>query len=517
MSSLSRSGTWKLSSPKLGATSAMGDVGSIEGPSSTAHTDLLDAALPDSTNLMVERYSKYLSLVKNLESFTDNYLVVLSASTKNHEKLKSKNATEQIPNFESHPGSDVPVSGSTAAVKRAETQDDVVMDVNNFMEALRMKIDFLHTNSQEAESAIKTQVLPEFKKLQEQILTRQKDFIQMSTKEQKELKKLTSASSKEMAKLDDSIQAFEITAERGKVDYHRDPYLINRALLYHAEGQVQKENAHIDFLESNELTLKILESQIMEILKKIFNTLSNILSNYYGSQVNVFQELNTKLSSIPNDLEWEKFKQKNADHLVLSSSTDPGIENAMDQLSLNGVSTGLSKPVFEPAKNSLKRDIDAITYKNKDHQATSPILEGILMKKGGHLSKKYTSAYYVITRSRYLLEFPSRAVDSYQPSLILYLPECFLKDENKDGKFKFIVQGKDISSMLIKTKKNYTFKASSSDEYLTWFNVISEVSGLMHTNAEIRTASLIKSDDEITDDESSTTTAPAPAPATATL
>ncbi|GME77147.1 unnamed protein product [Ambrosiozyma monospora] len=53
----------------------------------------------------------------------------------------------------------------------------------------------------------------------------------------------------------------------------------------------------------------------------------------------------------------------------------------------------------------------------------------------------------------------------------------------KDDANTFIIYGKDATGVL-KTRKNNVFKTQSSDEYMVWYNVISEVSGLMMSNAD---------------------------------
>ncbi|GMF03372.1 unnamed protein product [Ambrosiozyma monospora] len=210
-----------------------------------------------------------------------------------------------------------------------------------------------------------------------------------------------------------------------------------------------------------------MESQIFEICKKIFNDMSSLLSNYYGDSINVFADLNGKLGSIPNGLEWKKFIDANKEKLISSKAEDGMLESNLDSLSLKTPNAAeLVIPTYKPGRNSLKRDVKDITFANDSHQATLPILEGVLSKKEGTLSKKYVSYYYVITRAKYLLEFQSRSAESYQPTLVLYLPECMLKPPGKkDDANTFIIYGKDATGVL-KTRKNNIFKTQSSDEYM---------------------------------------------------
>ncbi|OWB57727.1 hypothetical protein B5S28_g3696 [[Candida] boidinii] len=498
-SGLNRSGTWKLS-PR-----ASMDVAEKGGDSLPA-SSLMNDSLPDSAGILANRYDKYLSLVSNIESFISSYLGIISSNSKGHEKVKKTLYNSASPQFEVNPSGNSPVSGSVGA-NGSNTTENEETGVNGFIDALRKTIDDNQNRSIETEDKIKTQILPELHKLNEEITTRRKEFVTQSSKEEKELKKLHQITSKEISKLSSSIGSYDNSNK--KVDYHDDPYLLKRSILHHGEIQIKKENLHLDFLESSENTIKILENQIIVIIKKVFNSFSQLVCDYYGNKVNSFNDLTLVLNSIPDNYEWNNFQEKNKDLLISSGSSPSSLTNnaqlasSIDNLTINDTAK------FTASSNKYKRDIKDITFPNDNHTSTAPILEGLLLKREGTLNKKYNSYYYVITKSRYLLEFQSRSMkESHHPSVILYLPDCLLGSPSSptSGHFKFILQGKDLSQVLIKTKKKYHFQASSYDEMLTWYNIISEVSGLMHSNEELRNASLIRSDDE--DEDVSSGTAP---------
>lgn len=71
---------------------------------------------------------------------------------------------------------------------------------------------------------------------------------------------------------------------------------------------------------------------------------------------------------------------------------------------------------------------------------------------------------------------------------MLYLPECSLKSLNgpDNSKFKIEVSGKDATQAISVIKSTLILKTSTYDEMKTWFNVLSEVSGLMQTQEESR-------------------------------
>ncbi|OWB85520.1 hypothetical protein B5S33_g4188 [[Candida] boidinii] len=497
-SGLNRSGTWKIS-PRSSMDAP------DKGGDALSSSSLMNDSLPDSAGLLANRYDKYLSLVTNIESFISSYSGIISSNSKGHEKVKKTLYNSASPQFEVNPNGNSPVSGSVGA-NGSNTAEDEEKGINGFIDALRRTIDENQNRSVETEAKIKTQILPELQKLSEEISTRRKEFVLQSNKEDKELKKLHQTTSKEISKLSSSIGSYDNSNKR--IDYHDDPYLLKRSILHHGEIQIKKENLHLDFLENSENTIKILENQIIVIIKKVFNSFSQLVCDFYGNKVNSFNDLTLFLNSIPDNYEWNNFQEKNKDLLISSGSSPSSVSNAQLTSSIDNLTLSDTNK-FTASSNKYKRDIKDITFPNDTHSATSPILEGLLLKREGTLNKKYNSYYYVITKSRYLLEFQSRSMkESHHPSLILYLPDCLLGSPASptSGHFKFVLQGKDLSQVLIKTKKKYNFQASSYDEMLTWYNIIAEVSGLMHSNEELRNASLIRSDDE--DEEVSSGTAP---------
>ncbi|CDK27244.1 unnamed protein product [Kuraishia capsulata CBS 1993] len=528
--SLSRSGTWRLSSPPpANRVQPVSPTGVEAEEGGGAQTPLLDDSQPDSTELVARRYDKYIALLTSVENFTDNYLSLIAINVKQYEKIIKNLQSNVSPQFEVSPGADAPVSGSVAGsgYKQAVAGEGVYspagagaapgaheqlgpVGLNEFLEALKVRTDMNHSAAVELDSTIRTQVLPEFKRIISEIQSRKKEFLSASQKEVKELKKLHGTTSKELAKLQNSVSSFDSSYSSSvgpKIDYRSDPYIIKRSVLHHGHEQLNKENSHFDFLESNEITLGIMEKQIVEILKKIFNNFSVSITNYLGKGINTFDDLNNQLAAIPVDYEWERFKERNAQSLI-SGEADPDSVKIDNDLSDVTSKLSLTTARFEITKNPYKRTLSDVVFPNQTHTATEPILEGVLLRREGKITKKYKSYYYVITRTRYLFEFQSRSFkDSHHPSLVMFLPECLVGNPSApgDGKFKFTVQGKDISQLVSMTKKTVSFKASSYEEMLTWYNVISEVSGLMYTNEEMKSAAMAQITPDKSDDEEDVT------------
>ncbi|QPG76504.1 hypothetical protein FOA43_003893 [Brettanomyces nanus] len=474
--------------------------------------DLLDPKTPNSTNLLDARYDKYLQLITIIQRFADGYLKMASANVKMNDQLSKSTLGKDLPNFEASPEGMSAVSGSAVANKTASAvesdaasptfssevsvpEEDI--DINVFVYSLRRNITALYNSSIALERQIEDEILPPVKKLYSEVDSRKKDFISESGKFEKEVSHSRANSSKDIKKLGESILGFN--SERSKIDYKRDPYIIKRGLMKDAISQVQIENEYIDFLENNERAMKVLEAQIMAILKDSFSKITSAACAYYGKKTNAFQNISNVLNAVPIDKEWYNFAAKNSKYLTISRSTDSADAELTQSLGVASLDS-LVKAGSSQHSNTLKRNYQDVEFTGKNDPSTSPTLEGNLSKREGTLKKKYSSYYFVITRSKFLLELPTESLDTASPSLVLYLPECLLLNIKQDGKFRFSLKGKDVSNILKVRKKTYTFKASSNDEFLTWYNVISEMTGLMSLQEESRRSPDSGSPDETDND-----------------
>lgn len=162
----------------------------------------------------------------------------------------------------------------------------------------------------------------------------------------------------------------------------------------------------------------------------------------------------------------------------LNSNTE-SLSKTMSNLSVTSNKTNFSTNAI--TNNPYKRNTENITFRNYQHPSTRPLLEGVLARKESTLglASKYNSYYFVITPSHYFYGFPSRSIDSFQPNLVLYIPECEtkIKNDSSNGEFTFILRGKNLLSIVPKPKKKYVFKASSSQDFNTWWSVISQDGG----------------------------------------
>lgn len=434
-------------------------------------TALLDSVPVDNSNLLIQRYDKWIGLLNSLSVFVEEYLGLIKSGGRHYEKINKFLINTMIPQFDveystgtssqsaSLPNAEVASPTPNTAVKPTETGPVFTVDgINQWFDSIKYNMDLNWKKFQEIEQSIKVNISPEFKRTIDEINQKKKYLTTEQLKEIKELRKLNSISAKEVGKLTNATQVYTTsTAATYKIDYKNDPYFCNRSVLYNADIQIQKENLYIDFLTNNEQSFEIYEKQLVDIVKKIFNNLNNLNMDLAKQQQQSFQLLNDQIISIPNDAEWKKFADLNSKQLIQG--------------------------------NPYKRSLQGVTFPNEDHVSIEPILEGLLARKEGKLKKNYSTYYYVITKTRYLYEFQSRSFkDSPTPSLIFYLPHSFIGKPSgpQDQKFKFVLTGKDHTNLVNITKKTITLRLSNYEEMMTWYNVLSEVSGQMIENEESR-------------------------------
>ncbi|ANZ77440.1 BA75_05007T0 [Komagataella pastoris] len=432
-------------------------------------SSLVDNVYLDSSDLIVARYDKWILAVTFFENFFARYDSILSNTAKDYSKLVKHFSTDTLPQFEVSPSSNN--AGAVYGSVNSEADPNrKITGVNSFIELLKFRSSEDQGKLAGLETSIKEQILPEFKKFSSDLSTKKKDLAVEAGKHRKELKKLGLHLSSSISKLQHSIQVFESASGTGKMDYKNDPYMLKRSVSLHGTELIAKEHNHIDFLKREELSLMTQEKRSLEFIQLIFADVANRIAAADAIFPSSFDSLTKTLSSIDLEYEWKQFSEVNKQKLV-------SVEDNEDVSAANA------------SADQKKRSLNDLSFPNDHHPATEPILEGVLQRKEGKVNKKYVSSYYVITKTRYLYEFESNSPkNSTQPNTVLYLPECSLKSLNgpDNSKFKIEVSGKDATQAISVIKSTLILKTSTYDEMKTWFNVLSEVSGLMQTQEESR-------------------------------
>ena len=482
--------------------------GTAPTPATAAGTsDLLSYQFPDSTNLVIERYHKYIKLIHSIENFAEGYRLIAASTVKQYESL-NKSVTTGMPNFEVSGDEEdsTRVSGSAKLTGSAQPEAGVdgssissadagsPADLNTFLVVMRRKLGDGYTRSMDFQTKVQTQILPELKQLEAEIEKKQKEYSSFSHAEEKDLSQLRSGSAKLTQTLDSAVQEFERGMQtKNRSDYKKDPYLVKKNLLRDAALQVKAENNRIEFLASSETALRASEARILLELRRLFDLLTQFIDYSYGGTVQSFDTLRDVLNRVPEDLEWSNFVSRNRQYLITANATDDTVSNPMSNLSISSSPVSAKGNYAQAAVlgNSFKRNLENVTFRNNTHPSTRPVLEGVLARKETTLglAGKYNSYYFVISPAGYFYGFPSRSIDSFQPNLVLYIPECETKiRDSSRGQFSFSLRGKDLSNLVPMPKKKYVFKASSAEDFDTWWKAISNYGG------QIQSPSALSSD-----------------------
>ncbi|KAG7816418.1 hypothetical protein KL909_005407 [Ogataea angusta] len=428
---------------------------------------LTTSPIRNSLPLISERLEKYRRLVLSLEAYIHDHLSIVTTSIKSHERLRKSTSIDSVVRFESDPEGSAPVIEASKN-ERTESNDDI----NSFFRLLQDQTESLIKQMGLAETTMRSQVIPQLKGLQSSISSKQKEFSHLCHKHEKEYKLALQQTTKELEHFELSITKSEMLPENAKLDFRHDPYFNKKVLLFQADTQLQSEQKYSNFIRKSEADLKLVEIQTTQELKQIFELFSSSLIHLHGDYCNTFQTLNTHFQSIPDDLEWSRFLK--VYDMKLSSVHED----------LHDSSSASSNRNHIPERQA--RNLETVTFPNRHHFSTIPILEGVLSRKDGKLSSKMSSYYYAITKNRFFFEFDSRLCSNTQPNHVFFLPECTLKDLVDSGPYRFKLRGKDLSSAFIKSSKTLVLEASSEDELKTWYNVLSELTGLMYSSQEYR-------------------------------
>jgi len=394
-----------------------------------SRTDSFSAEIRDPTNLLLTRLDGWRHAVNLLQEYTDGLLSLQKANT--HGLEKSKKVVSDAPRFDHHSenqtNSDtVPTSGVAAA-----------------FEEIRLSTDHLLNHSMQVEEELKSVVSAQLETLKGDIDKHYKSLKGPGLKAQKEVEKSRTNTHRAVDTLGQHLSSF---STYGKADVKHEPYLAHRLALNALGDQVLKENSNANALASSQANLESLEQHIIQVIQQATTVLKNIMTSYYEDKTGSLSAIATKFSNVSPEHEWQLFSQTNQDQLI--------------------------------PQDAAQRDSELIAFPNRDHEATVPILEGILELKSGKLVKTYSSGYFVLTPTKFLHKFKSADyLQDPEPEFSLYLPDCVVGYAVQEkAKFKFTISGKD-SQKAITTKHKFSFRAGTSKELAAWHEAIGRVAG----------------------------------------
>lgn len=394
------------------------------------------------TQKLLSRLESWVQVVDLIDNYVDSHITIQKHITQGLEKARK--AVADAPRFNYSVA-----SATITEVEEEETAPETpTVGIAESFESLRTTTDSLINKSLETEQSLKTSVLPQLSTLKGDIEKHIKGLKGNGVKNAKDIEKARSLTQASIEQLGQYVSSFAINTNH-KLDYKNDPYVLHRNVLNALEDQVAKENNQIDALISVEKNLETLEVHILQVIQQAVTLLDTALSSYSNLKVDSYHNIAATFNAIPSGFEWDKFINNPNSEIV--------------------------------AYNTPKRQIDNIYFTNSDAVSVKPVLEGILQRKEGKLLKSYSSSYYVLTPSRFLLQYSSQDhVQNPTPDFAIYIPDAQVGEmsSRSSGKNKFVIQAKDTSRTIGIGHKNYAFKTNTYDELVAWHDAITGKKGV---------------------------------------
>jgi len=404
---------------------------SANAPTATLPTHTVvdnDDLIPDedsseATKLFLERLQAWKHACGYLEDYVSATERLVASDSKEYEKIfKTVNQPlKEAHHFDSNPGG-----------------------IAGLFDTLRTNTQGLSNSTADTAKTLKSSVLPIFERLHAEIKSKSKELNKSAGKGAKAVDKARSATQKHVELLGQHSANFESNATGLKA--HEDPYVTHRQIYHRLHKQVVEENSNRDDMLSVQNSFATFEAHVLQTFQQglaqfdqVLATQANQARTHYGAVVGAAQQ-------IPPQHEWNGFLHRNSNTLI-----DP---------------------------SAPKRTVESIGFANQDHKSTKPLIAGALERKG-KVFKRYESAYWVVTPSKYLHEY--KTDDDFAkdptPENSLYLPDC-LVGAVEDTRFN--VRGK--SSGMLATTREYSFKAHSPEIAKQWRDVIASVAGVSNND-----------------------------------
>lgn len=321
--------------------------------------------------------------------------------------------------------------------------------VQALFENLRANTNALSNSHLETGKSLKSGVVPQLERLHAEIKSKAKEVTSGATKGTKAVTKAREATKKHIDQLTSQSGQFDSVGGGTKLhDPISDPYILRRGVMHRLHKQVAEENANRQDLLAVQSGFQQFEAHIIQTLQHCMQQFFAAVSAGDDKEKALYGDMQGHFSRLPVDYEWKAFTQRYSHVLI-----DPAAPN---------------------------RDVSAIRFPNEDHTSTRPLIEGTLLRKGKILGR-YSNAYYVVTRSKYLHEFADN--DDFkkdpEPELSLYLPDCKIGALSAAPDAKFTLSGKDANKNQTFTREHdFVFKAATHEDGQKWWEVISHACGV---------------------------------------
>lgn len=390
----------------------------------TSSTD--DDAIPDEDSTEVTRlFHERLQAWKHACGYLEDYVTATEKMQHSHGK-----EYEKVLKTVSHP------------LKEGHHFDQSLGGIAGMFDNIRSNTQGISNSHYETAKTLKGSVLPIFERLHTELKNKTKELTKGAGKGAKAVEKARGTSQKHIELLGQHTAAFDSTG--GSVKAQDDPYILQRQVYHRLNRQVIEENSNRDDLLSVQNSFAQFEAHVVQTFQTGLLQFNQVVTNQAEQTRAMYGDMASNTQRVAPDFEWNGFIRRNNNVLI-----DP---------------------------SSPKRNLEALSFPNQDHRSTQPLIAGSLERKG-KLLKRYDTAYYVVTPSKYLHEFKTDDDFSKDPTPenSLYLPDCLVGAV--DG-VKFNVKGKDASKKLgLSMSHEYAFKAHTPEDAKKWHDTISAVAG----------------------------------------
>ncbi|KAF2418271.1 hypothetical protein EJ08DRAFT_690715 [Tothia fuscella] len=396
----------------------------------TRSSTLSDDELPggEDTSEVTKLFHERLQAWKHACGYLEEYL-------KATEKLQHAHGKEyeKVLKTVSHP------------LKEAHHFDQQLGGVAGLFESIRSNTTGISNSHYETAKVLKGTVLPMFERLHAEIKAKTKELTKGAGKQSKAVDKARNLTQKHVESFSQQTASFDSTG--GKIHAADDPYILQRGIRHRMNKQIIEENNNRQDLIQVQNSFAQFEAHVLQTLQHGLGQFHQIIGQQADQTKVMYGDMVSTGQRIPPDFEWQGFVKRNGNVLI--------------------------DPAAPP------RSMSNISFPNQDHKATQPILAGSLSKKS-KLLRKFETAYYVVTPSKFLHQFGTDddiAKDPV-PELSLYLPDCVVG--GIDGQL-FNVKGKDVSKgklgVNVSMSHEYQLKANTVPDAQIWWEVLRDCAG----------------------------------------
>ncbi|KAI9844162.1 MAG: hypothetical protein M1837_005762 [Sclerophora amabilis] len=330
-------------------------------------------------------------------------------------------------------------------LKEGHHFDHSVGGVAGLFENMRSKTQAIANSYLDTEKHLKGTVLPVLARLHTEIKNKSKELSGGAAKGSKSVDKARTTTQKHLEFLGQQTASFDSSG--GKGDPTSDPYILQRGIYHRLNKQIIEENNNRQDLLAVQSSFQQFEAHVIQTFQEAMGSFLQVVGGQAERTRALYGEITGTSQRMPLDFEWKGFLYRNSEVLI-----DP---------------------------NAPPRSIDNVSFPNRNHRATQPLIEGSLERKS-RLMKSYSTGYYVVTPSKYLHEF--KDTDNFRkdptPELSLYLPDCTIGATSGP---KFNVKGKDTSKGKLgnsfSTTHELAFKAHTPQDAEAWAEVIRSATG----------------------------------------